>query len=919
MLLRNIPIRRKLMLIILLTSIVVMLLMRTAFFAYEYYAFRQATVRQLTTLGEILAANSTAALAFENSEDAREILAAVKAERHVTVAALYDRHGRLFSRYPETLPAGALPSAPGNDGYRFADSDLAGFQPVVNKDRRLGTLYLKFETGVVMQEWFWGSLKLALAVMGIVLLVAYALSRLLQKQISEPILALTETARAVSERRDYSVRASTKAGEDELGLLTNAFNHMLAQIQVQNQALSESEARARAILDSALSAVIVMDARGLIIDWNVRAETMFGWTRTAAIGLDLANTIIPPRYREQHRRGLAHFHATGSGPVLSRPLELSALHRAGREFSVELSISPLKAGDTLTFCGFITDITERKRTEEVRARLAAIVQSSDDAIISKTLDGVITSWNPGAERIFAYAAQEMIGQPMQKLIPPERQDEESAILARLTRGENISHFETVRMRKDGTRVDVSATISPIRNADGQLIGASKIARDITQHKRAEEEIRQLNTNLEQRVVERTAQLQTANAELQHSRAELRSLFESLPGLYLVLTPDYTIEAVSDAYLKATLTTREAIVGRGLFEVFPDNPGDPQADGERNLRASLERVAARGLPDTMAIQKYDVRRPDGSFEEKYWSPINSPLLDANGQLLHIVHRVEDVTDFVRQKKPAAGGDSALRDRLEQMEAEIFQSSRKVQAANQQLEEANRELESFSYSVSHDLRAPLRHVQGYVEMLTREAQAQLSDKSRRYLKTITDAAREMGQLIDDLLAFSRMGRSEMREATIDLAALVAEVRRGLEPAAPDHTIEWKIRDLPRVRGDAAMLRQVLVNLLGNAVKYTRRRPVAAIEVGVAGEEDGRIIFYVRDNGAGFDMRYADKLFGVFQRLHRADEFEGTGIGLASVRRIITRHGGRIWAEARVDGGATFYFTLTPAPVGQPAILA
>ena len=246
-------------------------------------------------------------------------------------------------------------------------------------------------------------------------------------------------------------------------------------------------------------------------------------------------------------------------------------------------------------------------------------------------------------------------------------------------------------------------------------------------------------------------------------------------------------------------------------------------------------------------------------------------------------------------------------------EIARSAR-IQVALQQrtaqLEAANGELEAFSYSVSHDLRAPLRHVQGYVEMLARDARDQLSDKSRRYLQTITDAAREMGELIDDLLAFSRMGRAEMQETAVDLAELVAEVRQGLQPAINGRDIRWKVAALPRVRCDAPMVRQVLLNLLDNAVKYTRPRPAAEIEIGCAGEEEGRIVFYVRDNGAGFDMQYAGKLFGVFQRMHRADEFEGTGIGLASVRRIITRHGGRTWAEGRVNAGATFFFTLAPA---------
>ncbi|HRE08706.1 MAG TPA: ATP-binding protein, partial [Opitutaceae bacterium] len=280
--------------------------------------------------------------------------------------------------------------------------------------------------------------------------------------------------------------------------------------------------------------------------------------------------------------------------------------------------------------------------------------------------------------------------------------------------------------------------------------------------------------------------------------------------------------------------------------------------------------------------------------------------------YLIHRVEDVTAFVQQRRRTDPGpvDGNVSLRLERMEAEVYQRSQEIQSINRQLQSANAELEAFSYSVSHDLRAPLRHIHGFVEMLTRESGAVLSEKGHRYLRTIANASREMGQLIDDLLSFSRMGRAEMHETSIDLLPLIEETRRGLEPVIGDREIHWKIAPLPRIQGDPAMLSQVFVNLLGNAVKYTRGRTPAEIEIGVGGEEDGRIIFFVRDNGAGFDPRYAGKLFGVFQRLHRADEFEGTGIGLANVRRIMTRHGGRTWAEGQVNQGATFFFTLLPA---------
>lgn len=275
--------------------------------------------------------------------------------------------------------------------------------------------------------------------------------------------------------------------------------------------------------------------------------------------------------------------------------------------------------------------------------------------------------------------------------------------------------------------------------------------------------------------------------------------------------------------------------------------------------------------------------------KWWDVVVAPIMGANGKPDQLLAVSRDITE----SKPAETEIKALNASLQQRATE--------------LEAANKELESFSYSVSHDLRAPLRHIDGYLDMLAADTKDQLADEPRRYLKVIADASTQMGQLIDDLLAFSRMARTGMHETRIELDAMVRESIAKLEMVTRDRNIEWKLAPLPSAIGDPAMLRQVFSNLLGNAVKYTRPRDPARIEIGVAGEEDGRNILFLRDNGVGFDMKYAGKLFGVFQRLHRVDEFEGTGIGLANVRRIITRHGGRVWAEAAPDQGATFYFTL------------
>jgi len=240
-------------------------------------------------------------------------------------------------------------------------------------------------------------------------------------------------------------------------------------------------------------------------------------------------------------------------------------------------------------------------------------------------------------------------------------------------------------------------------------------------------------------------------------------------------------------------------------------------------------------------------------------------------------------------------------------ELRQLNRSLQQQKEAVEIANHELEAFTYSVSHDLRAPLRHIDGFAGLLRKSDGDRLSEKGRGYLAHISDSAKQMGTLIDDLLVFSRMGRSEMKMGPVNLQQLVGEIVQSLQrQEAKDRPIRWKIEGLPTVHGDQPMLRQVFVNLLSNAVKYSRPRDPAEIEVGCFDEEK-EIVIFVRDNGVGFEMQYAQKLFGVFQRLHRAEEFEGTGIGLANVRRIVTRHLGRTWAESVPGAGATFYFSL------------
>jgi PAS domain S-box-containing protein len=275
---------------------------------------------------------------------------------------------------------------------------------------------------------------------------------------------------------------------------------------------------------------------------------------------------------------------------------------------------------------------------------------------------------------------------------------------------------------------------------------------------------------------------------------------------------------------------------------------------------------------------------------------TPVRQHGGEITHFVGVMQDVTD----RKQA---ESQIRSLNEQLEGRVRQRTAELECANQ-------ELEAFAYSVSHDLRAPLRHINGFLDLFTKTALPALSEEERHYLTQVMSSVKQMDRLIDDLLQFSRMAQTKLQPEMVDLNQVFQEAVVELEPETRGRNLKWRKASLPVVKADAAMLRQVLVNLLSNAIKYTRPRDQAEIEVASEPQEKDEVVIFVKDNGVGFDMKYADKLFGVFQRLHTSDQFEGTGIGLANVRRIILRHGGRTWAEGKPQAGATFYFSL-PRP--------
>lgn len=481
-------------------------------------------------------------------------------------------------------------------------------------------------------------------------------------------------------------------------------------------------------------------------------------------------------------------------------------------------------------------LRECEWAEQTRSKLAAIVESSDDAIYSTDPDDMIVSWNGGAERIYGYSSGEVNGRSISLLVPQDRWHELLEIREKVKRGERVDHFETIRVRKDGKQIHVSLSISPIRDGE-KIVGVSAVSRDVTARKQAEE--------------------------------HLRSFF--------TISPDLLCIAGFDGYFKQISQSWEETLGYGLDDllsrpwldfVHPD-------DREATIQAGSQLFGGKRV--IRFENRY--RTKDGSFRWIEWHA--TPLVEEN--LIYAVAR--DVTDRKRA--------------IEEIERRTME-----------LESANKELEAFSYSAAHDLRSPLIGVGSLARMLVERYSTGLEARGQEILHVIQKETEQMRQLVDDLLAFSRFGRQVLQLSDIDMNQLVQGVIEQLRLCQGTETLELNVRPIPPARGDPVMIRQVFMNLLSNAAKFTRSQPRGVIEIGGKAQDNANI-YYVKDNGVGFDMRDADKLFEVFKRLHPSEKFEGTGIGLAIVKRIVERHCGHVWAEGKIDEGATFYFSLPFSP--------
>jgi PAS domain S-box-containing protein len=499
----------------------------------------------------------------------------------------------------------------------------------------------------------------------------------------------------------------------------------ITELRKAERQIAASEERNRALIENINDAIMLLDENFENIYQSPSVERIVGYVMDDGSS-KLATDFIHP---DDLPVGVEFFQNAMQSPGVAFQSQFRVRHKDGHYIWIEGTVMNLLHNKSVkAFIVNYRDITERKKAEEQQALITSIVNSSDDAIISKTLDGRISSWNHGAEIILGYTAEEVLGKHISKLIPGDMEGEESLILNKIREGQSVDHYETRRVRKDGKEIYASLTVSPIRDSLGNIVGASKILRDITDRKKAEEEIKTLNETLEQKVVDRTSELL---------------------------------------------------------------------------------------------------------------------------------------------------------------------------------EANKALEAFSYSVTHDLRAPLRSVIGFTKIIEKEYQPSFNDDLKELFGFIGSSTKRMNAIIDDLLALAKYEKAQLRSAPVDMDKLMTNVWDNIQFSSP-HSATLQMEPLPGAVGDESLLEQVLVNLLSNAVKYSSKKEKPVITV-TSEKSDSVITYRVKDNGAGFDMKNYDRLFGAFQRLHGMSEFEGTGVGLLLVKRIVERHGGVVWAESKVDEGATFYFTL------------
>jgi len=682
-----------------------------------------------------------------------------------------------------------------------------------------------------------------------------------------------------------------------LSLIERAYHDTRAAV------VREARERSAQVLDAAIDAVITIDAHGAITEFNESAEKMFGHARDQVLGRTLAEVIIPERLRAAHAAGLARA-ASGAFHMAGRRTELVAIRASGEEFPVELSIVATRVDGERYFTGFVRDLTERKQAEaSVAVWQHALDHAQFGIAISSVNDGVLHSVNSTYAAMLGYRPDELVGRSGQQLVAEESRAS-TARLAKLVNEHGAHTYEMALRRKDGASLLVLVSTSTVE-IESRPVRVSTVI-DIDQRRKLEEAILEGRAELE-RTAQRLRIISTTSHEFASASGD--------PEAVLALVARRLAEIIGDGCGARCLNEDgEWIETSSSF--FHPNP-EIQAAVRTVLSGKRQRVgeglAGRAVASHGPVLVPRLAGPFGELAPEEFRatldalPIKSALsvpLIARGRTIGVVSlfRIESEAPYDADDVQLA---SALADRagLALDNAMLVATlERRVSERTAELEAANRELESFSYSVSHDLRAPLRAIGNFAGALATDYEQVLDETGRHYTSRILAGAKRMNELTEALLDLARISRMPLRRTIVDLSAIATEVVEELRRRDPDRVVDIGVQRELTARGDARLVRIVLENLLGNAWKFTARAEQPKIRFGFA-----QTAFFVSDTGVGFDMQHADRLFAPFQRLHSGSDFEGLGLGLATVQRIIRHHGGTVTASSIVGEGTTFRFTI------------
>ena len=680
------------------------------------------------------------------------------------------------------------------------------------------------------------------------------------------------------------------------------------------EALRESEGLLRAVVETAVDGIITIDERGIIRTMNPATSRIFGYAGNEVVGHNV-NMLMPPPYHDEHDSYLANYQRTGQRKIIGSGREVSGRRKDGTTFPLDLAVSETWLGERRIFTGIVRDITERKRMEEVRERFAAIVQQSDDAIVSKTLGGIITSWNAGAQKLFGYSTQEAVGKSMGMLIPAERADEEPDILARITRGQSIDHFETVRVRKDGKLIDVAVTISPIKDGRGKIIGASTIARDITERKVAESRLQaQLGRlDLLHQITRAIGERQDLPSMFQ---VIVRSLEDNLPidfgcvCLYDAAEETLTVISVGNGALAAQLALTEgeriaidedglARCVRGQLVYEPDISEVPFPFPQRLTAAGLRSLVAAPV----------------LIEGKVFGVVVAARRQAHGFSSGECEFLRQLSEHVA----VASHQARLYGALEEAYHDLRQTQHTVMQ-----QERLRVLGQMASGIAHDINNAISPVALYTESLL-EREPGLSDRARGYLTTIQRAIEDVAETVARMREFYRRREPQLALTTIDLNRVARQVidltraRWSNVPQERGTVIDLKAElasGLPTLPGAESEIRDALTNLIFNAVDAMPDGGTLTVRTRAVARQDEResgafVHLEVCDTGAGMDEETKRRCLEPF---FTTKGERGTGLGLAMVYGMVQRHSAEIEIESERGKGTTVRLIFPSSAAGD-----